>query len=542
MFVRKKKNVVQLLHSYRAGTQVRQRQIQSWPSHEDLAAALASWPATLGTLKALHPDLDVDVDWEDVRAQLQQQLDQWPKREKPGSTYASIVSFLTELLRGVTPVLPAGKAIVEGARPELEALLVELERVLGRTPAPELNTQQLGEADEQFDQGMELWWNGDRPGACKVFIEVLQRDPLHADAHNHLAIVCMDEGRLQDAEHHLLRAIEGGARHIEVEDGFIEWSWIENRPYLRAHQSLGLLRSRQGRHDAALRVYQQILQFNPNDNQGIRYLVPECHHRTGDLQRAITAYEQAADEPGSMFGLALALRESDRPDEACAALIGGHLANRYIGSLLLSRRVRRHGGRHLSHTEDVSWAQDYVNRCGDLWRRADHLTWLASVLDHPATRDVREQMDALMLAANDRDGDHRAAFDRQESLAGAEHRQAVARAVLHGDPVPPTPGPAVAPRGALIAQLQHYARNGALPPSGSPARRMADFLGAITQAALRQAGNTDVPCRRRPERRPCSGRIHAERRGERVVWACPVCGDHGQISRWEGTPWVSGEL
>ncbi len=76
-----------------------------------------------------------------------------------------------------------------------------------------------------------------------------------------------------------------------------------------------------------------------------------------------------------------------------------------------------------------------------------------------------------------------------------------------------------------------------------PARRLAEYLGKIVEAATSSPPlallNTEIRCRRRPGRKPCVGHIRLVRdddEGE-IVWACTSCDDRGIISGWEGTPW-----
>jgi hypothetical protein len=74
-----------------------------------------------------------------------------------------------------------------------------------------------------------------------------------------------------------------------------------------------------------------------------------------------------------------------------------------------------------------------------------------------------------------------------------------------------------------------------------PGRNLALHMTAIVAAATSQLGGGsahEVRCRRRPNRRPCSGTIqHRLWADERITWECPICGDNGVISNWQSTPW-----
>lgn len=91
----------------------------------------------------------------------------------------------------------------------------------------------------------------------------------------------------------------------------------------------------------------------------------------------------------------------------------------------------------------------------------------------------------------------------------------------------------------FVADLRHFLD---LPDDApGPARNMAEQLGNVVRAATAsEAGAAWVsalPCRRRPGRRPCPGRIAVLRLDlpARIEWRCTSCGDDGVISGWEGT-------
>ena len=97
---------------------------------------------------------------------------------------------------------------------------------------------------------------------------------------------------------------------------------------------------------------------------------------------------------------------------------------------------------------------------------------------------------------------------------------------------------------ALITNLQHFLDSqGAIPENiPGPAHRLSLFLGAIvgwvTSHPVGQAERSNVPCRRRPGRRRCSGFIEAWLEPDSTIrWVCPHCQDNGIIRGWEHTLW-----
>jgi hypothetical protein len=94
----------------------------------------------------------------------------------------------------------------------------------------------------------------------------------------------------------------------------------------------------------------------------------------------------------------------------------------------------------------------------------------------------------------------------------------------------------------LVSDLNHFLD---LPENvPGPARRLAQHFGNIVRAATAGGRVGDrwmsaLPCRRRPARRPCPGRITIVRREPPapIQWQCSVCADEGIISNWEDSPY-----
>lgn len=93
----------------------------------------------------------------------------------------------------------------------------------------------------------------------------------------------------------------------------------------------------------------------------------------------------------------------------------------------------------------------------------------------------------------------------------------------------------------FVTDLHHFLD---LPDdTPGPARRLAEHLSNIVRAATAgDAGTvwmTTLPCRRRPARRLCPGRMIVFRSEsvEPIHWQCSVCHDEGVISNWQDSPY-----
>ena len=95
-----------------------------------------------------------------------------------------------------------------------------------------------------------------------------------------------------------------------------------------------------------------------------------------------------------------------------------------------------------------------------------------------------------------------------------------------------------------IVDLRHYlTEQGAIAIPSGPGLRLAQHIVAIVQETT---GDPDdeglfpkVPCRRRPNRKPCTGDIASfiDPDNQQIIWVCPICEDNGTISGWQDTLW-----
>jgi hypothetical protein len=280
-------------------------------------------------------------------------------------------------------------------------------RLLSLAPAPTpteakiMNTDVLAADLPQrvFDEGMEYWWAGDRSSACRRFKEVLKLDPHHADAHNHLGIRALDDGRLRLAEEHFRAAMEHAERHVQKEGRRLPWSALENRSYLRPLANLALLFRRKRLYAEAREIHERMLQLNPNDNQGVRVLLGEELYRLGEVSKAVALWKKNTEDPCCCFDLALVAHEQQRPAEDIgAAMLLAFGSNRYIAPMLLGEPWERLDAWHGTNMAEPEWAGDYVESHRDLWRRvngsAAALRWWWKA---PIVRSWEDQLEDLMI-------------------------------------------------------------------------------------------------------------------------------------------------
>ena len=197
----------------------------------------------------------------------------------------------------------------------------------------------LGEAQDKAFDAME---SADPAERIRLAREALDISPLCADAYLVLA------GESEDPQAALAlyrQACEAGAEALGAE-AFEEdvghfWGLIETRPYMRARHALAMALWEAGEREAAAHHYREMLRLNPNDNQGIRYLLIDALIALGadaEAERLLKQYEKDGSAAMTWSAALLAFRRGGRSKAADAALKRAIKANPHVPDYLLGRK------------------------------------------------------------------------------------------------------------------------------------------------------------------------------------------------------------
>lgn len=251
---------------------------------------------------------------------------------------------------------------------------------------------------------------------------LVDRQPEFIDGHAHLGFALMDQGKPKLALQACLRGFEIGARVIPPEfSGVIEWGFLENRPFLRAAQGVVLCQLRLGQRREALALMEKMLRWNPNDNQGLRFIIGSEYLRAGDTAKAARIFEtEAAQYPPYYYEAGLLhLMKGDRI-AAATSLRQGFAANGYVAEMLCGNLDPMplaiwHG----SNLAEPDTARDYLDHHADLWRKMpEAIPFLHWLYTHPKVlaerSSVLECKEGLLW---ERDSDQRRKLLDQEEAA-----------------------------------------------------------------------------------------------------------------------------
>ena len=234
--------------------------------------------------------------------------------------------------------------------------------------------QEYDDCVERFDQVLEDSEAG-RLNA-KDYLNRLQdlsaQHPWFIDVHAHIGNALLRQGKTGLALAAFQKGVALGTAAIpQGYSGLIEWNDLENRPFLRAVHGAALCHLRRRHWRKAIPLLEDLLAWNPDDNQGIRYLIGSVYLRAGKLDEARTALDLRGDpDPGSLYDLGLLLFIRGQHIAAATALRRGFIENGYIAEILCGMpRPLPLAIWHGPNLAEPDCAEDYVDMFGRLWHR-----------------------------------------------------------------------------------------------------------------------------------------------------------------------------
>ncbi|MEW6409231.1 MAG: tetratricopeptide repeat protein [Nitrospirota bacterium] len=254
-------------------------------------------------------------------------------------------------------------------------------------------------------EGWDFLSSGDNITAKKKAQRALAIYPHCVDARNILASIHMDRFEFEDAERIYKDAIrdavakQGGKLKVE---GVTYWGSIHTRPYMRSRHGLGLCYMRLGKFKEALEEFNTLLDLNPNDNQGVRFLIGDVYYYMGDIENTARYYRKYGEHEGH-YNYALLLYSMKEKSKAIKMLKDSIKDAPFIAAMLRTylemfifwqeRGLYNFGQNpHLfmhrnavinAWNENIGLAKDYItnhklesaydfcNLCGSLWLKVN---------------------------------------------------------------------------------------------------------------------------------------------------------------------------
>jgi len=228
----------------------------------------------------------------------------------------------------------------------------------------------------------DAWDSSDQKRRVALAKKALEISPLCADAY---VLLAQETARNLDQAIELYRqGVEAGEKAIGKaafrDDVGHFWGLLETRPYMRARQGLAQTLWDKGLQDEAATHYRDMLRLNPNDNQGIRYLLTDCLlilGRDDEAAKLINRYKEDSSAAWRWSYALLAFRRNGDCPESRSALSQATRDNPHVVALLLGdKKMPRRLPAYIG-MGDKNEAVAYVHGAAAAWAATPGaLAWL----------------------------------------------------------------------------------------------------------------------------------------------------------------------
>jgi tetratricopeptide (TPR) repeat protein len=177
--------------------------------------------------------------------------------------------------------------------------------------------------NKMFNEAIALMNEGYFDKSEYLLRVIIEESPEHIDAYHHLALLLVNKVNVKEAFRLWMKAVGIGKRCFPIKDfifgkDLLEWDYPDNRPFLSASESLGLLLYNMGEVEEALKIFHNILSINPNDDQGIRSLAIQAHFDLNQPEEVLRICDNYRRDimADTLYGRPLALIQTGKKDQA----------------------------------------------------------------------------------------------------------------------------------------------------------------------------------------------------------------------------------
>jgi tetratricopeptide (TPR) repeat protein len=173
------------------------------------------------------------------------------------------------------------------------------------------------------------------------------------------------------------------------------WGLLETRPYMRARHALAITLWQAGDHDEAAEHYRDMLRLNPDDNQGIRYLLLDALIALGRDDEAARLLERYGGDVMAAWAWSATLLAFRREGDSAgtrAALARALKANGHVPPYLLGRKRTPRALPDYISMGGQDEAVAYAHGAADAWNASKGAkAWLAAAIARPSAAPPAER-------------------------------------------------------------------------------------------------------------------------------------------------------
>lgn len=240
--------------------------------------------------------------------------------------------------------------------------------------------KKLSKKEQAVELLFDAWEEPDSKKRIKLAQDALMLDPDSVDAYNILAENAATSAK--EMAYYYEQGMRAGERELGA--AFFEenkghfWGFTETRPYMRAKKGYAEACAEMHNLTEAIKQYKELLELNPGDNQGVRYLLVIACQEAGEWQAA-EALIREYDENTAVFNFSQVIVEygiRPKSPKLNTLIQSAHRANPHVIPLLLGKKKLPASMPDYYGFGDRNEAVMYVHMARHLWQARPELLLL----------------------------------------------------------------------------------------------------------------------------------------------------------------------
>jgi tetratricopeptide (TPR) repeat protein len=241
--------------------------------------------------------------------------------------------------------------------------------------------------DDLYMEAEDLYFEFEYEKSKKLLNKIILKDPLYSNAYLLLSTLSYAENDFEQAQRDLNKGLNIWESSIPEDfDGEIPWGFLENRPYLTLLFEMAILTDKAGKPEEAITYADKVLKYNPNDNQGVRWVIGNFFLKANKYDQAEKFLKKTAEEyPPNRYSYALLLMLNQKRWDAVSQMRMAFIENIYIYEhLSFKAPIVPYDIFENSNLNSIEEAIHYLDTMGYFWmQKQEELFFMEQIIKHP---------------------------------------------------------------------------------------------------------------------------------------------------------------
>lgn len=249
---------------------------------------------------------------------------------------------------------------------------------------------------DRYYSAVELYQSGNINQALSKFRYILRKKSDFVPAINEIAWYYTERYNFVKAKEYYETALNLCNSKIPDDfEGIVPWHFFENRHYLRTLQGYGIMCMKSLEYENALALLEKNYRLNPNDNQGIRYLLGDVYLFLNNYSNAEKYFKEYPEYSPYRYSYGVLLFKQKKYLESIVQFCKGIIENEFIFKLIINEQLEDSLFDDFRILSDIQEAESYHNLTLTFWFNQALVKFLKNISECELFKVYLEQINKI---------------------------------------------------------------------------------------------------------------------------------------------------